>query len=186
MHLKPRPPAADPREAMSPSVPTEFSYAGWPITAPGLIMAQIGPLLCVYNDESITDDGWDLHVREMLRSIDLRPRGRKVGVVYDVPSPSAIDGRRRAQLATALDSRRAQLAASTGHYSLATGSSIVRAYLKTVFWLAPPPYPWSIVATTREAFVQVSRAIPAVDPIACHQSWEALVSRHAALLLRTA
>lgn len=171
---------------MQQELPTQVAIPGWPIVARGLLMAQLGPIVAVYNDETIDDEGWALHLREIALSIDLRSRGGKTGVVYDVPSASAIDGRRRQQLAAVLDARKAQLAATTGHYALATSSPIVRAYLKTIFWLAPPPYPWSIEATARDGFRAVARVIPTVDPIAVGRAWEVLLARHGALLARSA
>jgi hypothetical protein len=54
--------------------------------------------------------------------------------------------------------------ASFDAYAMATPSAAVRAGLRMLFWLAPPPYPNAVVATTLEAFEFIARHQPALAP----------------------
>ncbi len=151
--------------------------SGWPIVRPGLVMDHIGPVMVVYQDAKIDDAGNDLHMAELLRAIDGRDQTR-VGVLYDLPSIATLTPERRKQLTAALDSRREILSKTTAAYAMATTSMAARGVLRAMFWVSPPPYPYSIVSTPLEGFRYIAGKLPGVDPDALARDYAALLETH--------
>jgi hypothetical protein len=118
----------------------------------------------VYMDGRVTDASFDAYVSVLGTEIDERRDPQRLGVVYYVPQPSALSSARRRKLGEALKARQDKLSRNTLAYAMATPSAAVRAGLRMLFWLAPPPYPNAVVATTLEAFEFIARHQPALAP----------------------
>jgi hypothetical protein len=152
---------------------------GWPIVRPGLVMDHLGPVMVVYQDARLDDPGNDVHLTELARAIDERRNGTvRVGVLYDVPSIRIITPERRKQLTAMLDSRRDVLQKTTAAYVMATTSMAARGVLRGIFWLTPPPYPYSIAATPLEGFRYIATRVAGVDADALARDYAALLAAH--------
>jgi hypothetical protein len=141
------------------------------LVEPGPRAAGIGWMLdytsgiqVVYMDGRVTDASFDAYVAVLRSEIDQRNTPERLGVVYHVPQPSALSSARRRKLGEALKAYEERLARNTLAYAMATPSAAVRAGLRMVFWLAPPPYPNAVVATPLEAFEFIARYRPALVP----------------------
>jgi len=131
----------------------------------GWMLDYVGGVQVVYMDGRVTDASFDAYVAAMRTEIDNRPEdAQRLGVVYHVPQPSALSSARRRKLGEALKVREEKLARTTLAYAMATPSLTVRAGLRMLFWLAPPPYPNAVVATTLEAFEFIARHQSALEP----------------------
>lgn len=130
----------------------------------GWMLDYAGGVQVVYMDGRVTDASFDAYVAAMRKEIDERPESACLGVVYHVPQPSALSSARRRKLGEALKAREAKLARTTLAYAMATPSLTVRAGLRMLFWLAPPPYPNAVVASTLEAFEFLARHQSALEP----------------------
>jgi hypothetical protein len=131
----------------------------------GWMLDYVGGVQVVYMDGRVTDASFDAYVAAMRMEIDNRPEdAQRLGVVYHVPQPSALSSARRRKLGEALKVREEKLARTTLAYAMATPSLTVRAGLRMLFWLAPPPYPNAVVATTLEAFEFIARHQSALEP----------------------
>ncbi len=137
--------------------------SGWPILDEGLLMAGIQGMLFVRADAHVSDAVYARYLAELARGIDERLPGDRVGVLYDSLSGVEMDTERRQQLAAVLAARRAKMAATTAGFALVTGSAVMRAVLRTVFWHAPPPYPWAVSSTLREGLAYLRTQIPGID-----------------------
>jgi hypothetical protein len=123
-----------------------------------------GGVQVVYMDGRVTDASFDAYVAVTRKEIDERPESERVGVVYYVPQPSALSSARRRKLGEVLKAREDKLGRTTLAYAMATPSLTVRAGLRMLFWLAPPPYPNAVVATPLEAFEFIARHQSALEP----------------------
>lgn len=112
-------------------------------------MAGIGDVMFVYMGTQ-SEAVFERHLRELAAAIDSRSDTTKVGVIYDIPTPLETDAKRRQRSARLLDERRDKLSKTTSGFALVTPSTLVRGTLRAVFWLAPPPYEWSVVGTVPE------------------------------------
>jgi hypothetical protein len=137
--------------------------SGWPIVDEGLLMVGIDDVMIIRVDVSMTDAGFTRHLEEMARAIDERAHGLKIGVLYDCLGGVDSDAGRRQRTADMLASRRAKLAATTAAFSLVTDSALTRGAMRAVFWMAPPPYPWSVSSTLREGFECLRTEMPGLD-----------------------
>jgi hypothetical protein len=136
---------------------------GWPVLDDGLLMAYIEDVMFIRIASDVTDRVFDRHLKELARSIDLRPVRLRVGVVYDAMGRVDVSAERRQSIANLLLSRRDKLAATTAAFALATDAAVMRGVLRAVFWLAPPPYPWAIRGSVREALEYVRTEMPKLD-----------------------
>jgi hypothetical protein len=140
-------------------------------------MDHLGPIMVVYQDARLDDAGSEVHFTELARAIDeRREQNVQVGVLYDVPTISTLTPARRKQLIAMLEARRDVLAKTTAAYVMATTSMAARGVLRAMFWLSPPPYPYSITATTLEGFRYIAGRLPGVDADALEREYTALLA----------
>jgi hypothetical protein len=114
------------------------------------------------------------HLDELARAIDLRTTEQRIGVVYDAPSLD-VDARRRQQSAAVLDARREKLELTTAGFALVTPSAVTRGGLRAVFWLAPPPYPWTVTDTVEAALGWLAPRLPSLDVDSVSRRYRAAV-----------
>jgi hypothetical protein len=136
---------------------------GWPVLDDGLLMALIEDVTFVRIESDVTDRVFDRHLKELGRSIDLRPVRLRVGLIYDAMGSADVSAERRQRTANLLASRRDKLAVTTAAFALATESAVMRGVLRAIFWLAPPSYPWAIHGSVREALEYVRTEMPKLD-----------------------
>jgi hypothetical protein len=134
----------------------------WPIVERGLLMAGIGDVMFVHMGVQ-SEAVFERHLVELAAAIDGRNDTTRVGVIYDIPTPLETDAKRRQRSARVLEERKEKLAKTTAGFALVTPSTIVRGTLRAVFWLAPPPYEWSVVGTVGEGLSFLATKL-ALDP----------------------
>ncbi|HSQ62411.1 MAG TPA: hypothetical protein VLM85_04330 [Polyangiaceae bacterium] len=150
----------------------------WPIAEPGLLMAAVDDVMFVHSDERLTEAGFQRHLKALAEAIDGRREGTLIGVVYDAATSLSADAKRRQAAARMLDERRAKLKRTTAAFALATPSPLVRGALHAVFWLAPPPYPWYVVANVHAALAVLKKHMPNLEVDSVEARWEALKAEH--------
>jgi hypothetical protein len=136
---------------------------GWPIVEPGLLMAGIDNVLFVCVGDAGSSASYETHLRELVRVIDSRATSLPIGVIYDQRALLAGDAKQRARVAELLRARREVLQRTTAAFALATESPIMRGVLRAVFWMEPPPYPWSIVADVPRGLDYLHQHMPGLD-----------------------
>jgi hypothetical protein len=142
-------------------------------------MDHLGPVMVVYQDDKLDDAASDVHLAELARAIDERQdKAQRVGVLYDVPRVSSITPDRRKAVIALLESRKESLTKTTAAYAMATTSMAARGVLRALFWLSPPPYPYSIVATPSEGFQYIAGRLPGVDAAELARQYAALLRTH--------
>lgn len=142
-------------------------------------MDHLGPVMVVYQDGRLDDAGNQVHMAELARAIDSRRDQQvRVGVLYDVPTITALSAERRKQLVALLESRREVLARTTAAYAMVTTSMAARAGLRAIFWVSPPPYPYSIVANPSDGFRYIAGRLPGTDADALARQYAALLEAH--------
>ncbi len=137
----------------------------------GWLIANYRLVQCTYYGPEVDQAGFEAHLEQLGREIDERDERERVGVFYYVPDTSGMDSPRRRALAKLLDARKDKLERTTLAYGLATRSPFVRGVLSTVFWLAPPPYPYKVSATALEALEFVAEHLVYLDARALHDSF---------------
>jgi hypothetical protein len=145
----------------------------------GLLMAQIGRLLVVRFDERLTPRGFARYRTEWLRAVDSRAKDARIGAFYDIPAWIGITAKERGEWAAMLKSRAVVLKATTASMTLTTPSALIRGALRAIFWLAPPPYPHTVVERQSDAFAFHASHVPGLDPRATQREYDALVRAHA-------
>lgn len=116
-------------------------------------MAREERVLLSYVDQRITPESFKRHLSALARDIDEWPSESGVrAVLYESPAPAAMSAEQRRQLADVLDARKTKLQRITAGYVMVTPSAVVRGILTAVFWIAPPPYPYRVLATPQEGF----------------------------------
>jgi len=143
----------------------------------GLVMGAVAGVLVVRLGRSISDAVYAKHLSELARSIDERQPGTRIAVLYDSLGGVDTDAKRRQQAADMFAARRSKLAASTAAFALVTDSSLMRGVLRAVFWMAPPPYPWSVRATLREGLEYLREHVPTLDVARFLAEYEQLKAR---------
>jgi len=133
-------------------------------TGIGWMLDYLGDVQLVFMDGRVTDASFEAYLATVCNEIDEREEGRRVGIVYHVPQPSALSSQRRRRLGEELKAREEKLRRTTLAYAMATPSAVVRSGLRMLFWLAPPPYPNTVVATPLQAFEFLARYMPALVP----------------------
>lgn len=153
--------------------------SGWPIVRPGLLMAHIGPVMVVYQDPRLDDANNDIHTLELARAIDARAdQNTQIGVLYDLPTYGSVEAKRQKQLVSMLESRREILKRTTVGFALSTTSMAARGVLRAMFWVAPPPYPYTIVTSPGEGFRYLAGRLPGLDADALDRGYTALLETH--------
>lgn len=148
-------------------------------TGGGWLVAHYPRVQCAYFGPEVDDPSFDAYLDRLQTDIDDRA-GRRVGVLYYAPQTTAMDSPRRRRLAALLDANKETLGRSTAAYALATHSPFVRGLLTTLFWMAPPPYPYKIVATPTEGMAFLGEHLPGLDEATHTSSFEKLLA-HAEL-----
>lgn len=157
-------------------LPDPTQPRGWPIDDAGLYMAFLGPVMVVHLDNGLTESSWQRHLHELARAIDTRPPIRKYGVLYHVPAADAVDATRRSEITKLMNAKSAALQRLTGAFSFVTESALARGIMNTIFWVAPPGYPYAVVATTLHGFRFLEDKVPGVDGAACEREFARLQS----------
>lgn len=148
------------------------SDAGW-------YMDRIGMVDVVLVHGKLTQASFDHLLAAMCRSIDERGDDEQVAALYEVPEPALMESAWRKRMAEALKEREDKLARTCPGYAMTTRSVVVRAALKVMYWIAPPPYPNTIVGTVREACEFLGRCVPGLDARALEAEY---VERRAAVM----
>ena len=143
----------------------------------GWFLDWIENVQVVYMDGRVTDASYGQYLVAVARDIDERGDDDAASILYHVPQPSALSADRRTKLAAILKEREARLRTITRSYVMATPSLLVRSGLRMIFWLAPPPYPNSVVATPREGYEFIARHEANVDPVSWAAEHQRLLDR---------
>jgi hypothetical protein len=148
-----------------------------PLVDTGWWMADVGKVLVTYMDENANDESFARYVHTLAGDIDGTVEGAKRGILYVAPDPVSITAGRRKQVADVLRVRKQKLARITAGYTLVTPSPVVRGALTAIFWLAPPPYPWSVRGTAREGFAWLATHLEGLDADGLTAQYESLKLR---------
>lgn len=131
-------------------------------------MGYVGGTQVVYSDSRLTDAAFERQVKELEIAFELIARhrtiGEKNGALWEAPEAGSQDAKRRKRVADVLEKYRPVLAETTSGFVLVTGSPIMRGILRAIFWLAPPPYPWSVAATPLDGFQFLAKHTPGLEP----------------------
>jgi len=134
------------------------------------LAARYPHVQCVYVGGQVDDRSFDEFLLYFAADIDARSSARKIGVFYYSPD-AAMDSSRRRRLAKILNDRKEKLARTTAAYALATDSPFVRGVLTTLFWMAPPGYPYKMVASPEQGLAFIAEHRLGVDPQAIARSF---------------
>lgn len=149
----------------------------------GWFLAYLGRVQVVYMDGRVDDASYDRYLRALAADIDDRAaRDEPAAILYHVPQPAALTAKRRNLLAEILREREDAVRRNTIAYALATTSALVRGGLKILFWLAPPPYPNTVVPTPRAGFEFLSSFSPDLNVTQLAADYELLLRGHAVQL----
>jgi hypothetical protein len=152
---------------------------GFPIVDDGLVMTHYPGLLVVRLEQELTASAFERYCEAWLRSVDARPTVARVAAVYEMPTWPGFTASQRQRWGTMLKSRQAALQRTTVGMALASPSMMVRAALTGVFWLAPPPYPHTVVDGPCAAFDWAGARLGDIDIAACLRAYEQLVAGRA-------
>jgi len=150
----------------------ETIYAG-----PGLFFGRIGNVRVVFLGSLISDADFAKFLSLLASDIDERADDQQMGVLYHIPDLASHPERRQA-IALTLKKREAKLAKITAAYVMVTGSFIVRGVLNAIWWIAPPPYPSSVVSTPDEGFAYLATHLVREDPVFLTRSYALLHEKH--------
>jgi hypothetical protein len=145
-----------------------------PIVDSGWWLSYLGDVQVTYLDMHMDDASFTRFVRTLAEDIDSAPDQTRRAVFHDVGHGGSHTAARRKAVADVLHSRRDKLGRITVAYALATPSPLVRGAATAIFWLAPPPYPWRVSATPKQAFQWLASKVPTLDPDALSNRYQAL------------
>jgi len=128
----------------------------------GLFMGRIGLVRVTCMTPQISEQTFNYYLELLAREIDQTPLTQRMGVFDHAPEAS-LTAERRNSLGILLKSRAEKLRQITAGYAMVTPSFVVRGALKAIWWMAPPPYPSTVVATTRAGFDAIARWVPGED-----------------------
>ncbi|MFO7563318.1 MAG: hypothetical protein R6X02_11805 [Enhygromyxa sp.] len=128
----------------------------------GWLIAHYPRVECAYFGPNVDDRSFDDYIERFTADIHRRPKDEKIGVLY-YAQDADMDSPRRRRMAKVLKEHEQILAQTTGAYALATGSPFVRGVLTTLFWLAPPGYPYKVVSSPRQGFSFIAEHVPGID-----------------------
>ena len=155
---------------------------GFPIVDDGLVMTHYPGLLVVRLEQELTASAFERYCDAWLRAVDARPSVARVAAIYEMPTWPGLTASQRQRWGSMLKSRQAVLQRTTVGMALASPSMLVRAALTGVFWLAPPPYPHTVLDGPCAAFDWAGARLGADFDIAgCLQAYERLVAGRAFL-----
>ena len=142
---------------MTPRSPDKLVVGG------GWLLTYFGDVQCVYFGPEVDDESFEAFVETFERDIAERSDARRVGVLYYVPETAAMGSPRRRRVAKVLSAYEGKLKRTTLAYAMATRSPFVRGVLSTMFWLAPPGYPYKMVASVEQGLGFISEHVLALD-----------------------
>jgi hypothetical protein len=168
----------NPATATSPLLSSPaFTPKGWPVVQPELLMGYVDRVMVVRIGPAFAEPAFAHYLREWERAVEARPAGSAIFAMYDMPAWPGLTAVQRKSWAGMLSRHQEILRATTRGMVLATPSSLTRGGARALFWLAPPPYPYAVVETTRAAFDYIAgRGGPPAAP--AHEAYEELVRRH--------
>ena len=136
----------------------------------GWLIAHYPRVQCAYFGPNVSDHSFDEYLERLALDIQNRSARRKVGVLY-YAEEADMDSPRRRRMAKVLDDHKDKLTESTAAYALATSSPFVRGVLTTLFWLAPPGYPYKIVGTPEQGLAFIAEHLRGVNSEALARSF---------------
>jgi hypothetical protein len=147
---------------------------GWPVAIPELLMAYVDRVMAIRIGAAFGQPAFERYLHEWERSVEARPPGAGVFAMYDIPVWPGLTAVQRKAWAAMLQKHEETLRRTTRGMALAAQSALTRGASRAVFWLAPPPYPYAVVDTTRAAFDSIAQrgGPPAA---AAHEEYEAIV-----------
>jgi hypothetical protein len=119
-------------------------------------MGYIGPIMVVRLGGLLAASGLARYFAEWKRGVDARPGDAAVFAMYDLPEWPGMTAVQRKEWAGMLKSREDALRKTTRGMLLASPSVLTRGAARAIFWLAPPPYPYTVVATPGAAFDSIA------------------------------
>ena len=125
----------------------------------GWLIAHYPRVQCAYFGPNVDDRSFDEYIERFTADIERRATGEKIGVLY-YAQEADMDSPRRRRMAKVLEDHKQKLSETTAAYALATGSPFVRGVLTTLFWLAPPGYPYKVVATAAQGLTFIAEHLP--------------------------
>jgi hypothetical protein len=140
----------------------------------GWIVARYHRVHCTYVGSRVSDSAYAELMDSLARDIDGRRVAQRIGVLYFTPETAEMDSPRRRRIAQVLNDRKDKLQQTTAAFALATHSPFVRGVLNTLFWMAPPGYPYKVVATPEDGLRFIAE-YTSIDPVDIAESFEALV-----------
>lgn len=138
----------------------------------GWFSVVINRVQATYMDARVDDASYARYLDALARDIARAPDNERRGILYETPDPGTSTAERRKRLGQILTTHRDKLARVTAGYVLATPSALARGLLTAVFWVAPPPYPNDVVATTAEGFEWLALRLPGLNAKACEQTYQ--------------
>jgi hypothetical protein len=157
--------------------PPGYMPSGWPVVEPDLLMGYVGSVMVVRLGGGLSASGFARYLAEWTRAIDARPESAAVFALYDIPDWPGMTATQRRNWGVLLKSREETLRRTTVGMVLATPSALTRGGARAVLWLAPPPYPYAVVDTTRAAFGYIAER-NGPPPEAAFKAYEALICAH--------
>jgi hypothetical protein len=137
----------------------------------GWFMAKLDCVAATYMDQRVNAASFERYLAALADDIDSANASERRAVLYETPDPGAVGAEARKKLGALLASRKDKLARVTAGYTLVTPSAIARGIATAVFWLAPPPYEYSITATLSEGLAWLAARTPGLDALAVERGY---------------
>ena len=169
---------ARPSSPPSPPKASPPAFTLTPIVDDGLFMLVSEHLLIVRIDQSLTAQAFERYTAEWLTSVDRRLPTARVGAFYDIPAFSGCTAGQRREWAAMLKSREEVLRRTTVAMVLATPSPLVRGALHAIYWLAPPPFPYSLCSDVEMAWKEMAKRVSSLDPTLAVEAYRTLLRRY--------
>ena len=129
----------------------------------GWYRARIGCVDVVFVHGKMTEESFEHFLDEACRSIDDCGEDEQIPIFMEVSEPVLMDSRWRRRVAAALKERAEKLVRTRPAYAMVTSSLVVRSALNVIHWVAPPPYPHTVVGSVAEGFEFIARHVPGLD-----------------------
>lgn len=129
----------------------------------GWLIAYYPRVICAYFGPSVSDAEFERYAQQLDEDLESRANSSRVGVLYYVPESTSMDSPRRRRVAKVLAKHKHKLARTTVAFAVATHSPFIRGVLSTLFWMAPPDYPYTVVGSPEEALAFFGEKMHGVD-----------------------
>jgi hypothetical protein len=149
--------------------------AGWPFVAPGVLLAQIGPVRIIYQDARATDADVDQLLNELERWIVDAPEDEKYFWLTHLPVHRQLDADRGRRWTDLMNRHAAKLNKVVAAAAIVASSSTTRGQVQAMTWISPTTYPYAIFATLDEAFVFLKDHV-GMDPQTFERRYEQLLA----------